>query len=57
MPGVLIDAPTIEYTVAGALKAIKNYDQLAEKAFAASQQWRNFHNRDNFITHIRHFFN
>lgn len=57
MPGVLIDAPTAEHTVAGALEAIKNYDQLAEKAFAASQQWRSFHNRENFIGHIRQFFN
>jgi hypothetical protein len=57
MPGVLIEAPTAEHTVAGALEAIKNYDQLAEKAFAASQQWRSFHNRENFIGHIRQFFN
>ncbi len=57
MPGVLIEAPTAEHTVAGALEAIKNYDQLAEKAFAASQQWRSFHNRENFIGYIRQFFN
>jgi hypothetical protein len=57
MPGVLIEAPTAEHTVAGALEAIKNYDQLAEKAFAASQQWRSFHNRENFIGHVRQFFN
>jgi glycosyltransferase involved in cell wall biosynthesis len=56
MPGVLIDAPTVEQTVAGALEAIKNYDHLAEKAFAASQQWRSFHNRQNFMSHMQKFF-
>jgi glycosyltransferase involved in cell wall biosynthesis len=56
MPGVLIDAPTVEQTVVGALEAIKNYDHLAEKAFVASQQWRSFHNRENFMSHMLQFF-
>jgi glycosyltransferase involved in cell wall biosynthesis len=57
LPGVLIDAPTVEHTVSGALEAIKNYNLLAQKAFAASQQWRSFHNQENFMAHMRQFFN
>jgi hypothetical protein len=57
MPGVLIDEPTVEETVAGALEAINNYSALAEKALAASAQWRSFNNRENFMAHIRQLFN
>lgn len=56
MPGVLIDEPTVEETVRGALAAIANYDVLAVKAYAASQQWRSFHNRENFMNHMRELF-